>query len=319
MPVRLAHHVHRPITSALCGGLLCLGTSLPVIAMDTPQHTTPMLRYTPEDETRWTQLLQDYLRTEHARFIKELPGKFDVVLLRIYDGGNFVAFPGTKLLPFFYAESLSEVEKDHHHFTYPISWKVMTSYISDFDVFYHNLPDGDHEEEAFLWGFDELLALKIKVLRAACTSLPKDTQVVAFVHDTPFWVPLAIHVSGPALPDLPVPHSDVSVFCRLRHASHNYVGKSAFKWDGQHIAEVGIDGSELDDAALQFLFEIADLKKLCPALRLITMKNSSVTTAMAEKVRQILLGVTIEHSEYRARWTRSEKSDASPPPIGGKR
>lgn len=255
-------------------------------------ETTLRAQESENDELAFVAVLAKYMNSESERFSKAGLQHYDLIIVRVFDSGTFIALPGSNVLPHAYPESRKELERDDTHFTFPINWKAHSCHISKFDEMYHALPD---DGPAFEKGFEDLLKLKLKALTKACEQLETTRQVLAFVHDQPLWIPLAIHVHGPPVPALPPPNSDVALFSRLRHCGHNGVGESAFTWDGEHIARVSLSGADLKDEDFDFVWSIPDLKKLCPALREITMDHSRVTDRVVSRLSGALPGVTIKH------------------------
>lgn len=252
--------------------------------------------YTPAEEAAWTKELSDYLTGEAARFNDARLPRYELIIVRIYDGGSFIAWPSMNVLPHAYPESKKEVDRDDTHFTYAIGWELKSHYVRKFDEMYYKLPDAEQSDTAFEKAFDKLTALKIAALKKACAGLDPTIQVLGFIHDSPLWIPRAIHLHGPPVPEPAPPHSDVAVFSRLRHHNYSYVSQTAFGWDGDHIAKVNLSGANLDDLAFEFVWKIPDLKSLCPALKEITMDHSSVTPKAVEKLRSLLPGVKISYT-----------------------
>jgi|GEM_PF-4897724 len=237
------------------------------------------------------------MNSESERFSKAGLERYDLIIVRVFDSGTFIALPGSNVLPHAYPESRKDLERDDTHFTFPISWKAHSCHISKFDEMYHSLPDDtENDGSAFEKGFKDLLKLKLKVLTKACEQLDPKRQVLAFVHDQPLWIPLTIHVHGPPVPALPAPKSDVALFSRLKHCSYSGISDSAFKWDGEHIARVSLSGADLKDEDFDFVWNIPNLKMLCPALREITMDHSRVTNRVVSRLREALPGVNFIHS-----------------------
>ncbi|MFN0078443.1 MAG: hypothetical protein ACKVY0_18455 [Prosthecobacter sp.] len=249
-----------------------------------------------KDENVWVASLSQYMETEIERFSNASLPQFDLIIVRVFDSGSFVAVPGSNILPQAYPESRKEMGRDVHHFTHPVQWKARSCSISKFDEMYHGLADPDKDESAFEKEFNDLLSLKLQVLRKACEQLDPKRQVLAFVHDQPLWIPLAIHIHGPPIPVLPSPNSDVALFSRLLHCNHSYISESAFGWDHEHIAKVSLSGADLKDADFDFVWSVPNLKTLCPALRELTMDHSRVTNRVISRLRESLPGVTILHS-----------------------
>ena len=262
----------------------------------TSASEAPETGYSPADEAAWTKELSDYITGEVARFKDAQLPRYELIIVRIYDGGSFVAWPGINVLPHAYPESKKEVDRADTNFTYPLEWKAHNHYVRRFDEMYYKLPDPEQSDTAFEAEFRKLTALKIAALKKACAGLDPAIQVLGFIHDSPLWIPLAIHLHGPPVPEPAPPHSDVAVFSRLRHHNHSYVSQTAFEWDGDHIAKVNLSGADLDDLAFEFVWKIPDLKSLCPALKEITMDHSSVTPKAVEKLRSSLPGVKVSYT-----------------------
>jgi hypothetical protein len=245
--------------------------------------------------------VRDYVAAEIERARKTLPpSQWQALLIGMSDDGELNATPCGFVLPFHYPATIEELDENNpDHFSLPQSpWKEHRKRIIEFAEQYEMFAALDDDAQS-VQASELHMQRRIAVLQDACAHFGPALTIFGFESDSEsFWEVNSFHISGPRIPAVPTPISDVQVLSRLCRHTHSYIGRSRFHIQGGAIAEVSFDGADTTDATIDLLRNIPRLRELLGKLRKMSLQKTLVTSRSLKFLERELPHVEISYKHY---------------------
>jgi hypothetical protein len=245
--------------------------------------------------------IRDFLAAELERFRAHISSdQWQTLLVGVSDQGEIKAFPCRLVLPFHYPATVAELDAlGPDHFEFPDSpLKLDRRKIPEFAEQYAVFTAMNDEADAIL-ASERHKQRRVNLLREACATFNPTLTVFGIESDSEAWWEVnTFQISGPRIPQPPVPVSDIQLLARLCHHTHSYVGQGRFKIEDGAIVEVGFDGADTTDATIDLLRGVPRLSELLGKLKKMCLKSTLVTERSLKFLARELPHVEILHSHH---------------------